>query len=446
MIYESSYKLEDFIIGLKWDKLPDGVKERARMCFLDLINALVLGSRSAQFKVGVAASREIYRDGDIPVVGTGERFSFAGATAAMGHSSNAYDIDDGHKIIRAHPGTCFIGGVIAAAYKQDSTYKEFLEALVAAYESTIRFGAAVIDHYKYYHSSGTFGPFGIATAAGKLWGYDREQLNNLLAVAEFNAPLIPAGRSVEYPSMNKDGVPFGAIIGAIALYEDAAGFKGNKHLLDGEEYLKYLDDLGEKYYITDLYFKPFAGCRWGHPAVDSVISIMREKKLTWQQIEKVVIKTFYQATRLSKIVPKTTDEAQYNIAFPVASAIVKGDFGYNEAKDEALFDPNVIDMMKRLSFEKDDEIDAMFPERRCCRAEITLKDGTVIKGGLCEPRGEPEEGIFFPWIESKFRRMSKAVLTDKAMDDIVAAVNGPLDAKFRDIIDLINRKENYTDL
>ena len=42
--------------------------------------------------------------------------------------------------------------------------------------------------------------------------------------------------------------------------------------------------------------------------------------------------------------------------------------------------------------------------------------------------------------------MSKAVLTDKAMDDIVAAVNGPLDAKFRDIIDLINRKENYTDL
>ena len=446
MIYESSYKLEDFIIGLKWEDLSEGVRERARMCFLDLINALVLGSRSAQFKVGVAAAKELYKGGDIPVVGISDRFSFAGATAAMGHSSNAYDIDDGHKIIRAHPGTCFIGGVIAAACKQDSTYKEFLEALVAAYESTIRFGAAVIDHYKYYHSSGTFGPFGIATAAGKLWGYDRERLNNLLAVAEFNAPLIPAGRSVEYPSMNKDGVPFGAIIGAIALYEDAAGFKGNKHLLDGEEYKKYLDDLGEKYYITDLYFKPFCGCRWGHPAVDSVISIMREKKLTWQQIEKVVIKTFYQATRLSKIVPKTTDEAQYNIAFPVASAIVKGDFGYDEAKDEALFDPNVIDMMKRLSFEKDDDIDAMFPGRRCCRAEITLKDGTVIKSGLCEPRGEPEEGIYFPWIESKFRRMSKAVLTDKALDDIVAAVSGPLDVKLRDIIDIINRRENYKDL
>ena len=444
MIYSSDYKLEDYIIGLKWEKLSPGVQERAKMCFLDLVNALVLGSRSAQFRVGLKSAEALFGKGDIPVIGSDKKFSYAGATAAMGHSSNAYDIDDGHKIIRAHPGTCFIGGILAAAYEKDSTYKELLEALVCAYEGTIRFGVAMIEHYNnYYHSSGSFGPFGIAVGAGKLRGYDRKRLNNAIAIAEFNGPLIPAGRSVEYPSMNKDGVPFGAMIGALALAEDECGFVSNKHLLDGEGYKHYLDDLGEKYYIEELYFKPFAGCRWGHPAIDAVISLMKTNKITASDIEKVVIKTFFQATRLSKIVPKTTDEAQYNIAFPVASAIVKGDFGYEQAKDEALGDPRVIEMMKHLSFEKDDEIDAMFPEHRCCRAEITLKNGNVLKSELCEPRGEPEEGIHFDWIEEKFRRMSSAVFTEKALSEVVDAVNGPLDQKVRDIVELINKKENW---
>ena len=446
MIYSRDYKFEDYIIGLKWENLPENVQERAKMCFADLLNALILGSHSAQFEAGLKTAKEMFGKGDIPVIGSQETFTYYGATTAMGHSSNAYDLDDGHKIIRAHPGTAFISGILAAAWEEDSTYKELLEALVAAYETTIRTGAAMIEHYNnYYHSSGSFGPWGIVAGAGKLKGWNREKLNNALAIAEFNSPFAPGGRSVEYPSMNKDGVPYGAMVGALAMASEKAGFVSNCHLMDGEEYKKYADDLGTKYEILDLYFKPYAGCRWGHPAIDAVVFLMREKNITWQDIEKVVIKTFYQATRLSKIVPKTTDEAQYNIAYPTACGIVWGDFGFEQARDENLGDPRVIEMMSRLSFEKDDEIDAMFPGRRCCKAVITLKDGTVLEGGLCEPRGEAYEGFGFEWIEEKFMRMSKAVMTEKALKDIMDMLKGDLNVKVRDIVALVNRKENWTD-
>ena len=140
MIYSRDYKFEDFIIGLKWEDLSPAVQERARMCFADLLNALILGSHSAQFEAGLKTARELFGKGDVPVIGVQETFSYYGATTAMGHSSNAYDLDDGHKIIRAHPGTCFISGILAAAWEEDSTYKELLEALVAAYETTIRAG------------------------------------------------------------------------------------------------------------------------------------------------------------------------------------------------------------------------------------------------------------------------------------------------------------------
>jgi 2-methylcitrate dehydratase PrpD len=215
--------------------------------------------------------------------------------------------------------------------------------------------------------------------------------------------------------------------------------------MDGEEYKKYADDLGKKYEILDLYFKPYAGCRWGHPAIDAVVFLMRRENVTYKDIEKVVIKTFYQATRLSKIVPKTTDESQYNIAYPTACGIVWGDFGFEQARDENLGDERVIEMMSRLSFEKDDEIDAMFPEHRCCKAVITLKDGRVIEGDLCEPRGEAHEGFGFEWIEEKFRRMSKAVMTDEALDRIMNIVKGDLNVKVREIVDVVNDPKNWTD-
>lgn len=63
MIFKTDYKLESFILNTKWHNLPKEVQDRMRGCFIDLL----------------------------------------GASAAMGHASNAYDIDDGHNIIRAHP-------------------------------------------------------------------------------------------------------------------------------------------------------------------------------------------------------------------------------------------------------------------------------------------------------------------------------------------------------
>ena len=159
-----------------------------------------------------------------------------GASAATGHASNAYDIDDGHNKIRSHPGTAVIGPILAAACEKKTLKKEFLTALLVAYETCIRSGLAIMDHYTNPHSSGTFGPSGIAAGVGRLYGFTKEELNNCISIAEFNAPLVDGGRSVEYPSMNKDGVPFGAMIGALAVEEHLAGFKGNKNLLESEKY------------------------------------------------------------------------------------------------------------------------------------------------------------------------------------------------------------------
>ena len=49
MLFETTYKLEDFILNTKWEEVPYGVQQRMKGCFVDLMGALVIGSRSRQF-------------------------------------------------------------------------------------------------------------------------------------------------------------------------------------------------------------------------------------------------------------------------------------------------------------------------------------------------------------------------------------------------------------
>ena len=409
MKFTTDYRLEKFLLETKWEDLPSEVQQRLRGCMLDLLGALVAGCGSEQFRVGVRLAKKIFCDGDIPAIGTKETFSTIGAATAMGHSSNAYDIDDGHNIIRAHPGTSFIGGLLAVGYEKDVSAKEFLTALYVAYEATIRMGAAIMDYYQYAHSSGTFGAVGVVAGGGRMYGFTKEEMNNALSVSEFNAPLVPGIRSVEYPSMNKDGVPFGVMVGELALEAGMCGFTGNKNLLEAEEYVHYLDDLGTKHEVMDLYFKPYPCCRWGHPAIDACLAVMADNNVTAEDIEQVIVETFYKATQLSKGIPSCADEAQYNIAYPVASSIVNN--GFSIAQVEQTDDPKVHKMMEKLTFVCDKELDEQFPAKRLCRVRMVLKDGRTVVSGVHEPRGEAFENIGYDWLSEKFLRITGHKLT-----------------------------------
>ena len=443
MNFETTFKLENYILDTTWDTLPQEVQSRMKGCFIDLMGALIVGSKSAQFEVGLKLAKSLFGSGDIAVIGASEKLNFAGASTAMGHSSNAYDIDDGHNITRAHPGTSFVGAILAAAYQKNVSRNEFLATLLVAYEATIRMGAAIMDYYNYAHSSGTFGAVGVAAGVGRLYGYDKAMLNNALSVAEFNAPLVPGIRSVEYPSMNKDGVPFGVMTGVLAVLDTQCGFTGNKHMLEADEYRHYLDDLGQKYQVMDLYFKPYPCCRWAHPAIDACLEIINKYNLSPSDIKKVTVHTFRRATMLSKIVPKTADEAQYNIAYPVASSIVYGDFGFTQVLEENLSDPKVIDMMGRLEFKVDEALDARFPAERICRAEITTTDGNTYISSECEPRGEAKENIGIDWLSDKFYRITGPVLSKEGQDDILALITQNDDLPIREIVDTVNKKLGF---
>ena len=102
-------------------------------------------------------------------------------------------------------------------------------------------------------------------------------------------------------------------------------------------------------------------------------------------------------------------------------------------------------MMKRLQFVMDEKLDAQFPARRICRAEIVTKDRRKLVSAECEPRGEAHENISVQWLREKFCRITGPVLTVQGQQTVLDLICGEEDVSVRAIVEAVNRRNFWRD-
>ena len=440
MNFITNYTIENYILSTQYNDFPENVRVYSQMCAIDLMGALILGCKGKQFKIGEKIASSCGMFGNIHIIGSKLSLNLLGASISMGHASNSFDIDDGHRIIQGHPGSSFISGVLAAAYEANITIKDFLTTLVVCYEIAIRWGMVMQKDYNYLHSSGAYGAFGTAVGIGKIYKLSQKTLNTALSIADFHAPLTPVMRSVEYPSMNKDGVPFGSLIGTMAILEAINGYTGKTHLLENLNYKSFVEDLGSKYHILDLYFKPYTCCRWAHQPIKAILDLKNNYSFNHKEIKTILVKTFKSATLLSKQIPNDTDEAQYNIAYPIAAAVVFGELGFEQIKDEALSNREVIDMMEKIKFIIDQDFENQFPAKRFASVEIVLKNNSILKSKIYEAPGEPDDPeLSMDWIISKFKKVTSNIIDSEMQEFIIKSFTEKQTQSIRKLIDTLNK-------
>ena len=75
------------------------------------------------------------------------------------------------------------------------------------------------------------------------------------------------------------------------------------------------------------------------------------------------MRTFAAADGLAKVVPETTEEAQYSLVWPVACVLARGRFGVADVLGP-FGDPDVHAMFERVEIEVDAALTGQFPRRR----------------------------------------------------------------------------------
>ena len=273
------------------------------------------------------------------------------------------------------------------------TGAEFLTALVVAYELGIR--AGVIRHAtcRTYHASGSWGAIAGAAAAGRLLDLDAQQLYNAMGAAEYHAPIAPMMKGIDTPSMGKDSIGWGCMVAVLSALMARDGFTGICPLFDDAPDRTWVESLGQQWEILNLYFKPYAACRWGQPAVAGALKIVSDHHLKPHHIKRIRVSTFDAARRLPGGHPRNTEEAQYSLAFPVAAALLDGEVGPGQVLPPRLHDPELLALLDRVSTEIAPEFEAEFPAKAPAEVVVESTTGEVYRSGRIEALWEPPDTL-----------------------------------------------------
>ncbi len=420
-----------FIRSLSWEELPREVREKARICLLDDLGAVLAGTAAPVSALTARYAAERLPGEEAAILLQDLRASAAGAAMANAYAGNALDIDDGSAYTRGHPGAQVFPTALGLAEKTGAGGRALMEALVAGYEVALLAGRCWHRHHRVYQACGSWGSVACAAVAGRLLGLSHEQLKHALGIAEYHAPNLPMMRDVDHPAMVKHGIGWGAMTGVMAAELAERGFTGVPGLLGFREFQPWVRELGRRFLMMDgVAVKRWCSCGWGHPAMIAAERLAREQAIDAARIASVTVYTFEQARRLFRGRPRSTEEAQFSLTWPLAALLVDGEVGPGQILEDRLSDPRIGELAGRIEVLLDPEIDRRFQlahdgvdKPEACwgsRVVIRLADGRQYDSGLVreEPGGPGTATAASPWdqaaIREKFRWITASVLAPAA--------------------------------
>lgn len=405
----------DFSANLSYDDLPADLLAVLRRSFTDTLGVAAVASTTDMAKFAVRGARATFGPGTAGgarVLMDGSLLSPAGAAMAGGFTVDAVDAHDTTSPCKGHIGSAVFPALLAMAEVSDKplTGKEFAAHLAVSYEISGRAGLAQHATCPDYHTSGSWTAVGVAVAAARMLGAGAETLRQAAGIAEYHGPRSQMMRCIDYPTMVRDGVGWGAPSGVVAAYLAHEGFTGAP-ALTCEQAPEFWEDLGSGWRtVEDTSYKAYPCCRWAHPSIDGVAHLMAEHGLSAQDIAGVEIATFHNATRLAGHNPATPDEFAYGIAFPVATMIVRGQIGVPELASDTLQDPEIKRVSNLVTLIDDDHFTKISHGKRWAQVTIRTTDGRSFQDQPRTPKGDNDLPLSDADISEKFHLFADPVI------------------------------------
>jgi 2-methylcitrate dehydratase PrpD len=351
----------------------------------------------------------------------GKSAAAVGAAFANAAAANGIDSDDGLQYAWGHGGAQIFPAALAVAEARELDGARFLTGTVVGYEVAHRMGRCWHDDHEVYQACGSWGSVASAAAAANLMDLTADQAWHALGISDYHAPNLPMMRDIDDPAMVKHGIAWGAMTGVTSAELAARGFTGIPSLLGKEKYRDWTSDIGENYLMVDgvrWKMKAYACCGWAHAGVEGARELVLAHGIDLDDIEQIIVEAL----------PTTTEEAQFNLAWPVAAMLVDGEIGPNQMLERRLSDPRIQNLASRIEVVETEELNELCrlhakgdPRGRFASiVTIKLKDGREYNSGM-KDGGMSYSGP--PWtrdvMADKFRWVAGHVLETSQIDELL---------------------------
>ena len=341
-----------------------------------------------------------------------------------GGMSHARDYDDTHDAAILHAGVSAVPAAIAAAQLRGGVSgADLIAAVAAGLEVTCRLGVAIqvdIIESGFIYTS-LLGYFGATAAAGRALGLTPEEMVNAFGIVYSSvAGNHQVTRDASLMKRLQPGLAAQAAVVAVQLAR--RGVRGAQGVFEGADgfFRVYLrgrvdaevvrNDLGKRFELLNLSYKPYPCCRDTHAAIDAVLQAREKAKRPASDIETIrvgVTGPGYQMVCVPehvRLAPKTIVEAQFSIPYTVAAAWIDGRPQMRHFTDEGLTRKDILELASRVRPYVDEEIDRDWSRFVTpARVIVQFRDGEQIEVRVDYPKGHPRN----PMTDGEFATKTK---------------------------------------
>jgi 2-methylcitrate dehydratase PrpD len=419
----ASRRMAEYAAGLTYDRLPADAVHAFKRALLDYLTCAIAGSRMGPTQIVFDYVSSWDQSREAAVLGTNARLSCPNAAFVNGTSTHGLDFDDGFTKGSVHPAGAVFPAILAIAEKQGSSARDVIAAGVAAYDVTARIAASMhpAPAKRGYHNTPVAGVLGAAAGVSRLLRLDAKTTLDALGIAgSFSAGLreyLYGGAEVKRIHPGKaarDGITC-AELAKRGLTGPAAVLEG-KHglcsvLADGQVNQERLTGkLGERFEITNIYFKPYPACRHFHAALDAVRDLRTAHAIAPADVARIDVGLYEVGARgHDHRHAASLLDAQMSAPISTALAMVYGDVTVNTYAPENIANAEVQRIVNATTAGVDAECERIYPGRRSGVAKVTLRNGRSFERRVLDPKGEAENPMTDEDLMHKFLSNCEAI-------------------------------------
>ena len=430
--------------NVKYEDLSAGAVQAVKNEVLDSLATAIGGGSKAGIKELVDLIKEWGGAEQSTIIGYGIKCPTPNAAQVNGSMIHALDYDDGHPVAMVHVGCVTVSTCFAVAERVGRiTGKELITTISLGADLMARLSLASRPGTNMmiagWHPTALYGYMGATGMAGRILGLDEQKMVNAFGIGYHqcagNMQCIHDGAMTKRmgPGLAAKGGITAALMaergitGARNSLEGAAGLFNVYH---GGDYNREIltADLGTRFEVENLGFKPYPCCGHTHAHIDATLSLKSKYDIKPEQVQG--IKAFCGGAAYAlcepadvKRSPKNIVDAQFSVPWAVATALVEGKVSLDDFTDEAIKKEDVLEISKKVSGILDDSLTrhGVGPGR----VTITTKTGNEYTEDVEYCLGTVERNMKFDDCARKFRECSsysQKGLSKETVEKIIESV------------------------
>ncbi len=436
-------KIARFIVDTDYQDLPRDAVEKAKRTALDCMGAALAGVTEPVSQTITGYVRGLGGPGQASVIGAALKVSAPDAALANGAIAHALDYDDcGVKI--GHPSVLVLPAALSLGEHLGASGREMLTAYILGLEiegklalhADFKLMQSRLNHQSWY------GSIGAAAACAKMLRLDFTKTRMALGIGANLACGLSANHGSMAAAAGAGNVCRNGVMAALLARE---GFTANPDIIEAKNGFydtlvgpghydaeRMAASLGNPFYIESpgIGLKKYPSCYHTHRALDGVLQLLGEHRLSDKNIAEVDVGTSERAMRvLAFSDPATPYQAKYSMPHCVAAAVVDRQVNLDTFTTHKLEDRGIVEARKKIHLSFPNVpiwpgLADVGPDTEFVGNPVTIRttDGRSYSARVDIPRGDPALPLTDDELLAKYRNCGRSRLGPDEIERSVSLV------------------------